>query len=244
MPPVTEMLGKCGRWDVRCFHLSQECRESVPGGRYDVSTCRRNAGKVCPVDAMLLPPVTEMLGKCGRWTVRCCYLSRKCGKSVAGGRCDVATCHGNAAKVRHVDAVLLLPVTEMWEKCGRWTVRCSYLSRKCRESVSGGRCDVATCHGNAAKVRQVDAVLLLPVTEMLRKYAKWEIWCFHLSRKCGESVTGGRYDDATCHGNAGKVCQVDGAIAGLELPDRNIAYLNLPDRNITYLKFPTGKLHV
>ena len=66
----------------------------------------------------------------------------------------------------------------------------------------------------------------------------------HLSRKCGESVPGGRYDDATCHGNAGKVCQVDGAIAGLELPDRNIAYLNLPDRNITYLKLPTGKLHV
>ncbi len=87
-------------------------------------------------------------------------------------------------------------------------------------------------------------------------------------------MSGGRYDDATCHGNAGKVCQVGGAIAGLELPDRNIAYLNLPDReiadvkfpdraiaglelpdrniaylnlpdrNITYLKLPTGKLHV
>ena len=60
----------------------------------------------------------------------------------------------------------------------------------------------------------------------------------HLSRKCGESVPGGRYDDATCHGNAGKVCQVDGAIAGLELPDRNITYLNLPDRKIADVKFP------
>ena len=102
------------------------------------------------------------------------------------------------------------PVTEMLEKCSRWTVRCCYLSQKCGESVTGGRYDDATCHGNVGKVWQVDGAMLLPVTETLRKYDRWTLCCFYLSRKCCESTTGGRYDDATCHGNAGKVCQVDG----------------------------------
>ena len=70
----------------------------------------------------MLPPVTEMLGKCGRWTLCCFHLSRECRKSVAGGRCGAATCHRNAGKVCQVDGAMLLPVTEMWEKCGRWTV--------------------------------------------------------------------------------------------------------------------------
>ena len=181
-----------------------------------------------------------------------------------GVRYDVATCHGNAGKVWQVDGMMLPPVTEMLQKCGRCDVRCFHLSQKCRKSVPGGRCDASTCHGNAAKVWQVGGAMLPPVTKMRGKCARWAVLCSHLSRKCGESVSGGRYDDATCHGNAGKVCQVGGAIAGLELPDRNIAYLNLPDRkiadvkfpdraiaglelpdrNITYLKFPTGKLHV
>ena len=211
MPPVTGMLGKYARWAVWSCHLSQECRGSVSGGMYDVSTCHGNVGKVWQVDGMMLPPVTEMLGKCGRWAVRCCHLSWKCCESVAGGRCAASTCHGNVGNVCQVGCPMMPPVTEMREKCARWAVR-----------------------------------------------------CFHLSQKCGKSVPGGRCDDATCHGNAGKVCQVGGAIAGLELPDRNIAYLNLPDReiadvkfpdraiaglelpdrNITYLKFPTGKLHV
>ncbi len=218
-PPVTEMRGKCARWEVRCFHLSRKCWESVAGGRCDVATCHGNAVKVWQVDAVLLPPVTGMWETCGRWDVRCFHLSRKCCESTTCGRCAASTCHGNAAKVCQVGDMVLPPVTEMRGKCDRWTVRCCYLSRKCGKSVAGGRCDVATCHGNAAKVRQVDAVLLLPVTEMLRKYAKWEIWCFHLSRKCCKSVAGGRCGAATCHRNAGKVCQVDGVMLHLKISD-------------------------
>ena len=122
LPPVTEMLGKCGRWAVRCCHLSWKCCESVAGGRYDVSTCHRNAGKVWQVDGMMMPPVTEMQGKCVRWAVRCCHLSWKCCESTTGGRCAASTCHGNAAKVCQVGDMVLPPVTEMPEKCSRWEV--------------------------------------------------------------------------------------------------------------------------
>ena len=157
------------------FHLSRKCRKSVAGGRCDVATCHRNAGKVWQVDGMMLPPVTEMLGKCGRWAVRCCHLSWKCCESVAGGRYDDATCHRNAGKVCQVGDAMLPPVTEMLRKCGRWTVCCFHLSRKCGESVAGGRCDVATCHGNVGKVWQVDGMMLPPVTEMRRKCARWAV---------------------------------------------------------------------
>ena len=36
-PPVAEMPEKCARWEVRCFHLSRKCGESVPGGRYNAA---------------------------------------------------------------------------------------------------------------------------------------------------------------------------------------------------------------
>ena len=207
------------------FHLSRKCRKSVAGGRCDVSTCHRNAGKVWQVGGMMMPPVTEIQGKCARWAMRCFHLSQKCCESVPGGRYDDATCHRNAVKVWQVDGAMLLPVTEMWEKCGRWTVRCCYLSRKRCESTTGGRCAASTCHGNAAKVCQVWCFHLsrkccksvaggrcnvAPVTEMLGKYDRWTLCCFYLSRKCCESMPSGRYGASTCHGNAGKVCQVDG----------------------------------
>ncbi len=157
MPPVTGMLGKYARWAVWSCHLSQECRGSVSGGMYDVSTCHGNVGKVWQVDGMMLPPVTEMLGKCGRWAVRCCHLSWKCCESVAGGRCAASTCHGNVGNVCQVGCPMFPPVTGMRGKCGRWTLCCFHLSRKCRKSVAGGRCNVA------------------PVTEVREKCARWTV---------------------------------------------------------------------
>ena len=104
------------------FHLSRKCCESVAGGMYDVSTCHGNAAKVCQVEGMMFPPVAEMPEKCARWEVRCFHLSRKCCKSVSGGRYDASTCHGNAAKVWQVGGMMLPPVMEMWEKYDRWAV--------------------------------------------------------------------------------------------------------------------------
>ena len=62
-------------------------------------------------------------------------------------------------------------------------------------------------------------MMLPPVTGMPEKCSRWEVWSCHLSQECGESVSGGRYDASTCHGNAEKVCQVGGVMLHLKISD-------------------------
>ena len=132
-----------------------------------------------------------------------------------GGRCGVATCHRNAGKVCQVGGMMFPPVAEMPEKCARWTLCCFHLSQKCRKSVPGGRYAASTCHGNAAKVWQVDGVML------------------HLSRKCGESVPGGRCNRRSgTSGQKHSIFEPSGQKHYIfETSDREIACLELPTEN-------------
>ena len=128
---------------------------SVPGQRRPGTTDRR-AG-----DPMAHRVAGRRRQEChlpreGRKSVtgggKSCHLAQKGGKTVTGGSRKVATGHGNAAKVRQVEAADTPPGTGRPQECDRWKQQSRHLAQKCRKSVTGGSSRVATWHRKAARV--------------------------------------------------------------------------------------------